>query len=330
MIIIEKVIKKLKRIYYDYKLNTIKRTEFNENTYYKSIKDETSKCNFNKPIFLLSYDDTSMMKESAHTFDFGGDIEGEVNKLFFDFVKKYSYLKHTLFFVPNPNFIKTGLTSKTIKNDIYNIDNFSIKDGFLLKLKELEKKNIIEISLHGYNHINIKIKDYYSAFEFEFLSNTEASEKISRGLKGLEKFFKIDGFKPPAWGMGQLNGKYYLKDTLSNFTFNYVCLSSPSNGLNYKKQQVSLIYPENIDGLFNIPQNISILWELDYIYMIIDLIVEKKGIINIQLHYTVSHALLTDGICKKNIEKLSKIVEYIKQYDIDYLLHREVKEKCKK
>ena len=329
MNLIDKIIRKLNRIYYDRKINIRPRQVFDKDLYLQKIKKENQDL-FDKPIFLLSYDDTSMMKKTKYTFDYGGDIDGELNRLFFEFLEKYPYLKHTLFFVPNPIFIKEGLTSKTIKQDIYNIDRFDLSNPFLKRLKELEKEGIIEISLHGYNHINTKIKNYYSAFEFEFLNEFEAKEEIKKGLNSLNRFFKIEGFKPPAWGMGQLSGSYYLIDILNDFDFKYVCLSSPTNGLNYEKKQVNYIYPQEIDGLFNIPQNISILWDLEYIYKLIDLIVEKKGIINIQLHYTLSHKLLEDGICKKNIEKLSKIIEYLKQYKVDYLLHKEVKDKCKK
>ena len=329
MTIIQKINRKIKKIYYDRKISIRQRVVFDYEKYYQDIENESRSC-FDRAIFLLSYDDISMMRQTEDTFEYGGNFESELNKLFFDFVDKYPYLKHTLFFVPNPNFIKEGLTSKTLRKDIFNIDNFTLEDRFLYKLKELEIQRTIEISLHGYNHINTKIKDYYSAFEFEFLDDFEAKQNIQKGLNSLKIFFDIKGFKPPAWGMGQLSGSYYLKDVLEEFDFNYVCLSSPTNGLNYEKKQVSYIYPQEIGGLFNIPQNISILWDLDYIYKLIDLIVEKRGIINIQLHYTPSHDLLTDGICEKNIKKLDKIIKYLKQYDIDYLLHKEVKEKCKK
>jgi len=329
MTIIQKINRKIKKIYYDRKIAIRQRVNFDYEKYYQDIENENKNC-FDKPIFLLSYDDTSMMRKTKDTFEYGGNFESELNKFFFNFVDKYPYLKHTLFFVPNPIFIKEGLTSKTLKKDIFNIDNFTLEDKFLYKLKELEKQKVVEISLHGYNHINTKIKDYYSAFEFEFLDSFEAKQKIQKGLDSLDKFFYVEGFKPPAWSMGQLSGSYYLKNVLREFNFNYVCLSSPTNGLNYEKKKVSYIYPEITEGLFNIPQNISILWDLEYIYKLIDVIVEKKGIINVQLHYTPTHILLQDGICKKNIEKLNKIIKYLKRYEIDYLLHKEVKEKCKK
>jgi hypothetical protein len=327
---IEKVNRKLKLYYYDKRLQIKKRIIFDESLYYDSISLEENVDYFNKPIFLLSYDDTSMMKKSETTLDYGGNFNGELNKLFFEFIDNYPYLKHTLFFVPNPVFIKEGLTSKTIEKDIYNIDNFSKENEFISKLIKFESEKIIEIALHGYNHVNTKINDYYSAFEFEFLTKEEAKVKIDKGLDSLKKYFKIFGFKPPAWGMGQLSGTYYLTKVLKEYNVDYVCLSSPTNGLNYEKKKVSYIYPEIIDNLFNIPQNISILWDLEYIYKIIDLIVQKKGIINIQLHYTLSHIYLKDGICYDNINKLSKIIEYIKKYDIEYLLHNEVRIKCKK
>ena len=330
MSFIEKVNRRLKRIYYDRKIGVKQRVNFNSKIYYDSINDEVNVGCFERPIFLLSYDDTSMMGKSRHTFDYGGDLDGQLNRLFFDFLEKYPYLRHTLFFVPNPNFTNDGLTSRTIKNDIYDIGKYSPEETFLAKLSDLEKSGVIEISLHGYNHLNTKIKDYYSPFEFEFLTNREAKEKITRGLSDLGKYFELKGFKPPAWGMGQLSGSHYLVNILQEYEFNYVCLSSPSNGLNFEGKCVNYIYPTNINSLFNIPQNISILWDLDYIYSLIDLIVKKRGIINIQLHYTLSRPSLTDGLSHENLAKLSKIVEYIKNYDVDYLLHNEVRSKCKK
>ena len=121
-----------------------------------------------------------------------------------------------------------------------------------------------------------------------------------------------------------------MLNVLKEFNFEYVCLSSPSNGLNYREKRTSYLYPENINGLFNIPQNISILWNLQTIYKIIDLIVLKRGIINIQLHYTPRNKYIMDGLCDDVIEKLERILEYVSQFDIDYALHKEVGGLCKK
>ena len=330
MNIAERINRKIKKYYYDFILKPETRREFDEHIFLKELENEEKRDIFKKPILLMSYDDTSLMHKEELTYEYGGDVNSKLNSIFFNFIEKYPYVKHTLFFVPNPNYTKNGLTSKTITEDKFNIAKYHQDSELVKKIKTYSKKGVIEIALHGYNHINTKIKDYYSAFEFEFLTNDEAKIKIQKGLSEISQVFRVYGFKPPAWGIGQLNGKYYLLDVLKGFKFEYVCLSSPSNGLNYREKRASCLYPENINGLFNIPQNISILWNLQTIYKIIDLIVLKRGIINIQLHYTMQNKYIMDGLCDDIIEKLERILEYASKFDIDYALHKEVRGLCKK
>ncbi len=314
-----KVKSKFYRSYFNWKLRPVKRRAFHPLSYLQELSCEPVRGCLPKPILLLHYDDICLM-DGPEFYDYGAK-PGGIWDLFISFSKAYPKLKHTLFFIPNPIFTETGLTSNTISDEPFNVAKAN-PDHWLLKALQHES---MEVALHGYHHVQTVYPDFYAPFEFDFLSVESCEERIKQGLEGLSRFFKMDGFKPPAWSMGQLLGRQQLVEALKKYSFEYVCLSSPSNGLNYASRQVSHVYPCIYDGLFNVPQNISILWELEIIKKVIDVLLEKRGIINIQLHFTETRDALLDGICKRNLEKLAKVIDYLSQYDVQYALTRDVR-----
>ena len=98
-------------------------------------------------------------------------------------------------------------------------------------------------------------------------------------------------------------------------------LSSPLSGLNWDKKRVSNIYPQYYDNLLNLPQNISILWDMEKIRQTIDKIVEFNGMITLMGHYKKDS---DDGITKENLIKISEILDYIATKQVWYATLSEI------
>lgn len=312
-------------------LNIRERRSFDLEHLISEIKSEESGNPNSSPGCIVHYDDTSLLNGTDGTLDFGGDLNGDLWRNFQKIMDSFPESKHTLYFVPRPGYKDFSDFSHFPFNSKHNLIDHPNHPA-IKKLQSLETQGNVEVCLHGLRHVRNWPFDLFSAFEYEFKDQIKIHEMITTGFDDLSSCFEVHGFKPPAWSCGQLNGKYELENYLQkqgHDFFQHVSLSSPSNGLNYEKQQVSHIYPELIaDNLINIPQNISILWELEDIYRIIDLIISKKGLITIQLHFCMSHKTLRDGLCDHNTDKLLQILEYVKNKGVPFLRNRDAASRC--
>jgi hypothetical protein len=262
--------------------------------------------NYN-PTLVISIDDISFKKKSFICSENGGTINSNLVKSLSDLLTWG--IRPTLYFVPNPIFAYQADSSFKTRHD-YSVSSDEFSDA-LAYYKEIESKGLIEFCQHGLTHFNEKLNGYHS-FEYDFLSGDEIKEKIAFGFYLIRDKFDISGFKPPAWSIGQLSGteNVFLNSINSLGFFKYVSLSSPNNGLNYTTKKVSHCFLTDVLGMVNVPQNVSLLWPLDFSYRVIDLIIEKGGCINIQLHFQESSKYMLDGFSKENLSKLKRIVDY--------------------
>lgn len=254
---------------------------------------------------IISFDDISLMEAN------GGNMRGSAWSTFAAFMDTFPHLRHTLYFVPRPRYRFMPDVSDIGPEDIYDVTRHGRTHPLIAALRKAAEHGQIEIALHGYEHVRSSPCDYFSAFEFDFLPYHDAQQRITMGFHALQEYFPITGFKPPAWSCGQLQGTYYLADLIEkNGFFQYASLSSPSNGLNYGGQTVSHIHVSQYGKLRLLPQNLSILWDEHLLQRYVRIIVARRGIINIQLHFTPASRHLQDGISKENMEKLTRIVAY--------------------
>lgn len=265
-----------------------------------------------KAVFNLQFDDFCAKSKENSFYDYGGKFNKGINVLFEDFLNQYSFLKITLFVIPSANFKNwQGIFYGKHKDENkFNLSN----PQFYNLIRWLKKKeDQIEIACHGYNHFQNKIKYFLGPAEFEFLNEKESEARIE---KSLEIFNKVgiypNGFRPPCWGVGH-NSNFGLISALKKLSFTYISLSSLLSGLNWDEKRVSNIYPQYYQGLLNIPQNISILWDIEKIKKTIDKIIEFNGIIILMGHYNEQNNWMSDGIGKENLEKIGEIIDYLNQ-----------------
>jgi hypothetical protein len=177
----------------------------------------------------------------------------------------------------------------------------------------MEDKGIVEIAQHGLNHYQDKHKYYFPLYEFEFLTTDECLQKCIRGKELMENAgFKPVGFKPPCWAIGNSSDKVFL-NILKSIDYSYVSLSTPSNGLNFYDKTISHCQPEFIQSTVNIPQNINMTWDYEVCERVIDKLIEKRGIIYPQLHFTAKSEYMRDGLCDEMTEKLKRICNYVEK-----------------
>jgi hypothetical protein len=261
------------------------------------------------PSLIVSIDDISFKKKSLICSENGGSVDSYLIKSLNELL--VWGIRPTLYFIPSPIFAYQSDAFLKTRHD-YSVSSEEFSDT-LSFYKGIESKGLIEICQHGLTHFNQKLNGYHS-FEYDFLSGDEIKENIARGFYLMKDKFHISGFKPPAWSIGQLSGTedIFLDSINSLDFFRYVSLSSPNNGLNYSKKTVSHCFLTSVFGMVNVPQNVSILWPLDFSYRVIDLIVEKGGCVNIQMHFQESTKYLQDGFSGENLSKLMRIVDYAK------------------
>jgi len=257
---------------------------------------------------LISFDDVSLLDGSRGTCDSGGNIGGETWRLFYTFAEECPQLRHTLYFVPNPRYRLVPDVSDLLPDGLFSVASHGEGHALVAALQGMERRGKVEIALHGYEHVRAWPLDYYAAYEFDFIDAVRAARLAARGYEELGCFFDVRGFKPPAWSVGQLRGNCYLADVVAESkNFRYASLSSPSNGLNYAAYTCSHIHTERRGDCVLIPQNLSILWDEAFIRDMIDLICERRGIINIQLHFCPASGLIRDGLSRDNLQKLTRI-----------------------
>ena len=267
------------------------------------INEKDNKNNVPKLIFAI--DDLCSLGRNFWEADFGGKENGNV-------VRSIKYLvnknyKITAFAIPCPLFKEN---SELISS--YKIRNFEKLPNIFI---EWNKKGKIEIAQHGYKHMRLGYRGFSRSMEFEWKNHKKILKEIEEGYEIMNKNYGlIKGFKSPAWSIGQLNGKNeLLKVCLNQEKFKYVCLSSPTNGLNYEKHNfshISLSYPFKNRNIKNIPQNISILTPLNQSKELIKIICDKGGIVSIQTHASIDKNIISDGLSEEDINKIENLYEF--------------------
>ena len=219
----------------------------------------------------------------------------------------YGY-KPTLYYVPMPEYCYVSDSPMSHYLD-FTVSHIHKKPQLLNYLLNHENNQHIEIAQHGLTHHNKKNYKYHS-FEFDGINQSEILEKLKVGKKLLSDIFHISGFKPPAWSVGKLYDKSVeFSDSLQKMHYDYVSLSSPTNGLNYSSHCVSHIHKSKISEMINVPQNISVLWDKEYIKDVIREISHKNGIINVQIHFQEADKYLQDGLNEKIVDKLKFVFD---------------------
>ena len=221
--------------------------------------------------------------------DYGGAKNSVLLKRTEHFFKDCPNQKWTFYFVPNPLYRDRPDFSEFLERPYFNI----VKNNnhpLISWLHHLTSEGLIEICQHGLHHIRLDPPyDFYSSFEFDFISPLKCFSLVEEGYHSMSKVFEVKGFKPPAWSCGQLDGRHSLIEALKRgHNFSHLSLSSPSNGLNFEKQITSHIHGMSCLGSTHVPQNVSILWTEDEIKRVSSAIIKKNGIVNIQLHFVES------------------------------------------
>jgi hypothetical protein len=313
MNLIERFNRKIAFLRYNKSKNGLYKRKLDTEDLLKEIHDEKFRA-MNWPnnldiAFSISLDDACLYDGKNNSLDFGGNVNGKTFNTFCRLYEMFDFFKPTIFFIPNPKFSQDGLTSKVISEN-YSVEH-KASHPFIIKLKELYAENKVEIALHGLHHTQNKYKNYLPFAEFEFLNKKDCKIKIAEAIRIMDSIdLPVNAFKPPAWAIGKYPFENFLL-ALEQFKFNYCCLSSPNSGLNSFNQGTSHIYPEKIGHLINIPQNINLTLSLSELKKIIDKIIEKKGLINIQLHFNSESEYLNDNFSDANIAKLRMIIDYI-------------------
>lgn len=263
--------------------------------------------NWKRSVFLLSFDDFSPKTEESWDFDFWGNIGKGVNKLFFDFFKKYWFLKATFFVSWSSAYVWIWGLYKT-HHTAYRISNPEFRDWQkFIKSKDFSSR--IEIANHWLYHLQNDRYNFFVNNEYSFKNK----EEIRENLKENEKIFadiwlKCYGMRPPAYG---IDYDLHLVDELKNLGYKYIAFSTPQNWLNDRKKLVSNIYPSKVRGMWNIPENISLSESYDRIIQKIDNIIQRNGIIHIKWHYIMWTKWLKNWITKSNLNKLWRVLDYL-------------------
>lgn len=247
--------------------------------------------------FNLQFDDFCTRTDEKK--DLGGIPNKGVNKIFFNNLKKFPFVKTTLFTIPDliePNICEN-----------YSITNHAHKKWLnWVKSKKFAK---IEIADHGLNHYQNDVSQIYPAGEFIAKNLKNSYETL---LKAKDSFFKagikVKGTRPPMYELGR---KFEFIESSKKAGFSYVAASTPIYGLNLFKKRVSNIYPEFYGGILNLPSNISIHQKLSEVKKDIDKIIEMNGLITLRGHYILGTSELANGINEETLKNMSEIITYI-------------------
>lgn len=259
--------------------------------------------------FTLQFDDFSVKsKKDGEKYDFGGDINSDTNILFKNLLMNFKFLKVTLFTIANHKGKHECIFNEAWPENKFIITNKKFKP-IINWIKSFDSQ--IEIANHGLYHWQDNVKYFLHSREYEFKSKKESTDSILKAQNLLKKAgFSPKGFKPSGWGVAY-NNNFALISALKSFNFDYVCLSTPKSGLNWDKKRVSNIYPQDYQGLLNIPQNINTNERLDIIFHKIDKIIKFNGIISLQLHFNEQYNWMCDGIGSDSISKIIAILNYV-------------------
>ena len=135
--------------------------------YLRELNDES--IGRGDPKYIVSIDDTSLKRQTLLCSDNGGNKEGNVRKYLYQFIT--AGLKPTIYFIPRPKYTFISDVGRRRENKEFDV-NINTENEFILWLKKYEKQQLLEIALHGYEHLNNKVPGYYS-FEFDGLNEGE-------------------------------------------------------------------------------------------------------------------------------------------------------------
>jgi len=307
----ERILQFFYRRIFDRNLKDISQKDFSRDLFLSEEKKIVLWPNDSVVALNLQFDDFCTQSKKNSRYDYGGNPHQGVVPLFTRFLEAHEAIKTTLFFVPWGSFNNSkGIFIGERKNkEVYAINNPSHKN--LVDWIHTHNDRV-EIACHGFNHIQTHKKHFLTSAEFEFSSSQEAEEKISQGLRMFEEVeIPIFGFRPPMWGIGY-NAGFGLINALKKLPFSYIAGSSPLSGLNWDRKRVSNIYPQYYEGILNIPQNISLAWNIEKIKDAIDAVISYGGIITLMGHFNEQDNWMEDGIGEKNLEKIDKIISYVR------------------
>ena len=271
-----------------------------------TIKIHTWSNNY-KAGFNLNFDDFCPKTEENNDFDFGGDPNRGINKTFIELLKKYPYLKVTLFLIPNCGFIGNGRSNESY-DDMFLISKSEYNSWVSWIHRSLLDSGQIEIADHGYSHFQSDVKDRLQCVEYEYASEEKIIESLNKALNIFDNVnIPIHGMRPPGWGMGQ---DLALIGALKKLKFEYCASSSLNDGLNYGEKRVSNIYPMFHQGILNLPQNMGIDEILTHTSSLADEIISKEGLISLKGHYT-DNPRLGNEISGENIGRNTALLDYL-------------------
>ncbi|MCG2825360.1 MAG: DUF2334 domain-containing protein [Thermoplasmatales archaeon] len=270
-------------------------------------KEEKHTCPWNNYIaaFNLNFDDFCTKDGGNGEYDFGGP-NSELNKIFFSFLKKYPYLKVTMFMVPNPIFKNIGLYNEKHKENGYIITNPKYEKW----VQWVKSQKNIEIACHGLYHYQEDLKYTYPSAEFIWKGESECYETLIKAKNLLESVgIEVYGMRPPAWAPGK---NFALINAISKLFFYGAC-STPTRGLNLQTKRVSNIYPQFYKNMLNIPSNLSIDEDPRNMVKVIDGIIKYNGLISLRGHYLYGTKYIKNGIDEENLNHIGEILDYLNE-----------------
>jgi len=274
-----------------------------------------------KPSLIISVDDLCSLGRNAGEADMGGRQSDEVfTALSFLHDKG---LKLALYLIPYPAF----KSNPELLSSHSKVASPFIPDHLL----ELSNSSRVQILQHGFRHMRLGVRGRNRSMEYEWQSSYDIDRNICSGyIHLLTQGIVAKGFKPPAWSVGQLDGSYEMLKSRRLYDFDTVSLSSPANGLNYSNHAVSHIYPQYLfepattRSVVNLPQNLSLLWDLEYSKKVIKLISERRGLLSLQTHASVDSKIISDGLCHVDMEKLLRLADYANKCGYNPILPQEI------
>ena len=300
--------------YYSYKVR------FDPEKYIDQIKNEINfKLNPIKYVFLC-IDDLCLYDGQNGTLDYGGDQEGYVKTQICSLLDRFPELAITFFLIPSPTFIGNGLKTGLIKHQKhYDISNFKIFNTCFPWL--LNFKDRVEFAVHGNHHNQTLIKQYHPYAEFLTLDNESAVKNVADALNKFSMAgYSPIGFKPPAWVLNR-SDNFQIEEFVNGIQklgIQYVSLSTPMSGLNREKKIMSHVFPSKIGECINLPQNINLNWDDEYITRVLKEIIFLGGMVVPQIHSVAKSNDMNDGIGLETIRKIELIINTVKEYDSQY------------
>lgn len=229
----------------------------------------------------VSFDDLSPMTSQRGTSECGG---GDSSKLRLRVESLVEMGIRMTQFVPSAPVFDPGRL--TITDDRFSVSD-PINSSWLQWVKRLVSSGQVEIACHGVRHFNSR---FGSPAEFDGLDAVEALALMRESVETLRSVgFAVEGFRPPAWGLGSKNASILAAKTLELL---YVAASGVGIGLNSGSEVVSDVFPDDAAGILNIPQNIVVGMPMKQAIMTTERIVAMGGLISLKGHLCDSHFLV--------------------------------------